>query len=130
MKKHDAILAAAFAALLLAPLPVLADGASETVTAWTHADLAAKAGNADGVKMHLHHALNCLVGPSGAGFDAKQMNPCANAGNGAIPDTADAGRKAKLEEAANIARAGLVAADPAVTKKAAADTAAALNALK
>ena len=43
-----------------------------------------------GVQAHLHHTLNCLVGPGGDGFDAKQMNPCAQAGNGAIPDAKDA----------------------------------------
>ena len=67
----------------------------------THAGLAAKAGSLDGVHQHLHHALNCLVGPAGNGFDAKEMNPCANAGNGAIPDTTDAAKKTALQSAAD-----------------------------
>ena len=42
---------------------------------------AAQATDLNTVHMHLHHALNCLVGPNGKGFDAKEMNPCAHAGN-------------------------------------------------
>ena len=61
----------------------LADASSEVVNAQTHAGLAAGAGNIDGVHMHLHHTLNCLVGPAGDGYDAKEMNPCAHAGAGA-----------------------------------------------
>jgi hypothetical protein len=67
--------------------PVLADASSETVTAATHAELAAGASDLNGVHMHLHHALNCLVGPGGRGFDPKELNPCAQSGKGAIPDT-------------------------------------------
>ncbi|MEI9995780.1 MAG: hypothetical protein WDM91_14385 [Rhizomicrobium sp.] len=129
--KRDVLTGAALAALLLAPLPVLAaDPAGEIVTASTHADLAAKAGDLAGTQMHLHHALNCLVGPGGAGFDAKSLNPCANAGAGAIPDTADAGKKATLEAAADTARAGLAAPDLATAHKKASDAAATLMAIK
>ena len=45
---------------------------------------------------HLQHAVNCLVGPNGKGFDAAAGNPCGKAGNGAIPDSTDAAQKAKL----------------------------------
>lgn len=105
-----------------------ADAASEVVNAQTHAGLAAAAGKIEGVHMHLHHTLNCLVGPTGKGFDAKEMNPCANAGAGAIPDTADAAKKAKLEAAADKAREGIAATDLAAAQKAASDTAAMLKA--
>jgi hypothetical protein len=131
MKTHDILKGAAIAALLLAPLPVLAaDAAGEIVTAATHADLASKAANLAGVQMHLHHTLNCLVGTGGEGFDPKNMNPCAGAGNGAIPDTTDAGKKAALEAAAGKAKAGLAATDLPTAQKDAADTAAALKAIK
>src|SRR5262245_66394059 len=95
------------AALTCAPLAAFADGASEAVTAQTHADLAAHGADLMTVHMHLHHAVNCLVGPSGAGFDSKNLNPCANAGNGAIPDTTDPGRKKLLTEASAKAQAGI-----------------------
>src|ERR1700687_3076084 len=60
----------------LAALPVAAwsDAALETVAAQTHATLAAEGSDIAGVHMHLHHAINCLVGPGGRGYDAKQMN--------------------------------------------------------
>jgi hypothetical protein len=130
MKKSGLLRGAAAAMLLLAPCPVLAAGAAdEIVTATTHADLAAKAGALDGVHMHLHHALNCLVGAGGDGFDAKSINPCAGSGAGAIPDTSDAAKKAALEAAAVKARAGLASADLAVAQKDAADVATALKAI-
>ena len=130
-KKRDLLLGAACAVLILAPVSVLAaDAAGEVSTAATHATLASQAGDLDGVKMHLHHTLNCLVGLSGAGFDPKQINPCAGSGSGAIPDTSDAAKKKALEEAANTVRAGLAASDMATAKKAASETATALKAIK
>jgi hypothetical protein len=115
--------------LSLAAMPAnAADVKGEVVTAETHAGLAAKAADLDGVHMHLHHTLNCLAGPSGAGFDAKQMNPCANSGNGAIPDTMDAAKKAKLQAAADKAKAGIAATDMTAAKKDADDVAAMLKA--
>ncbi len=107
--------------------PALADASSETVTASTHAELAANAGDLDGVHTHLHHTLNCLVGPGGNGFDAKELNPCAQSGHGAIPDTADAAKKASLESAAGKARAGLASNN---VKEARADASAAASLLK
>jgi len=119
-------------AVIMAVPPMMqqafADAASEVVNAQTHAGLAAGSAKIEGVHTHLHHTLNCLVGPAGKGFDAKEMNPCANAGAGAIPDTADAAKKAKLEAAADKARAGLAATDLAAAQKAATDTAAMLKA--
>jgi hypothetical protein len=115
------------AAALLYAGPAVADASSETVTAGTHAGLAANAGDLDGVHTHLHHTLNCLVGPGGNGFDAKALNPCAQSGHGAIPDTADAAKKASLESAADKVRAGLASSD---MKEARADASAAASLLK
>ena len=108
----------------------LADAASEVVTAGTHASLAAGAADIAGVHTHLHHVLNCLVGPKGSGFDAKELNPCAQSGNGAIPDTSDAGKKASLESAAAKARAGIAATDYKTAQKDAADLASMLKPAK
>jgi hypothetical protein len=126
MKKF---LIASIAALAL-PTVALADVASELSVASTHAGLAAKAGTVDMVHMHLHHALNCLVGPSGAGFDSTNMNPCAKAGTGAIPDSTDAGQKAKLQAAVKIAQAGIASTDLATAQKDASDTSAAIDGAK
>src|SRR4051812_24900117 len=88
---------AAVAALL--PGAALADVAAELTTAAMHTGLAAKATAIDGVHMHLHHVVNCLVGANGAGYDAGNANPCAKSGSGAIPDSTDAAQKAKLQNA-------------------------------
>jgi hypothetical protein len=72
------------AALAFAPVAAWADAASEVVTAGTHASLAAGSADIAGVHTHLHHALNCLVGPKGNGFDAKDLNPGAQNGNAGI----------------------------------------------
>jgi hypothetical protein len=126
-KAHNMFFGAASAAALLLPTLALADGHSEIVNAGAHAGYAAASPDIAGVHAHLHHTLNCLVGPGGNGFDAKELNPCANAGNGAIPDTADAGKKAMLESAAAKARDGLASNDLAAAQKIASDARALLK---
>ncbi|MEI9931532.1 MAG: hypothetical protein WDM89_13595 [Rhizomicrobium sp.] len=127
MTSRNFLLGGAVAAILVLPTAVLADAHSEIVNADEHAGYAAAAADMAGAQAHLHHALNCLVGPGGSGFDAKQMNPCAQSGKGAIPDTSDAKKKAALESAASKARDGLATADIAAAKKAAADAEAILK---
>ncbi len=104
-----------------------ADAAKEAATGGVHAGLAAKAATIEQVHMHLHHAVNCLVGAKGQGFDAKEANPCQSLGDGAIPDTTDAATKTKLTAALAHAQAGLKSNDLAVAQKAAADTEAAIK---
>jgi len=106
----------AAAPLMLAATAYAADLGSEINNAAQHAGLAAAAANIDGVHMHMHHALNCLVGPKGDGFDAKQMNPCAQSGNGAIPDEMDAAKKAKLMTAVASLNKGIGESDIAAAK--------------
>lgn len=90
------IIALAAAPVLVTASAFAADLGSEINNAASHAGLAAQAGNINGVHTHMHHALNCLVGPQGEGFDAKEMNPCAQSGSGAIPDETDQMKKSKL----------------------------------
>lgn len=71
----------------------------EIAAAASHAGYAAAAGDIEVLRAHLHHTINCLAGPSGKGFDAKQMNPCAALGNGAIADATDKGTIIALEAA-------------------------------
>ena len=104
-----------------------ADPAQEAATAGQHAGLAAQGANIEQVHMHLHHTVNCLVGPKGQGFDAKEANPCQKLGNGAIPDTADQASKAKLTAALAKAQAGLKSDDLTAAKKAATEAQAALR---
>jgi len=123
MKK---LLIASCVALAL-PTAAFADVAAELTVADQHAGFAAKATSIDMVHMHLHHVLNCLVGPSGAGFDAAPGNPCAKAGNGAIPDGA---AQAKLQPAVDAANAGIAATDVAAAQGDAQKAAAAIEAAK
>ncbi|MGH7033754.1 MAG: hypothetical protein ACREFL_08510 [Stellaceae bacterium] len=93
------------------------DPAKEVATAATHAGLATAAKDMKSVQMHLHHTVNCLVGPGGAGFDAKEANPCKDQGNGAIPDTKDAGKLAALRDALTKVNDGLKQTDMATAQK-------------
>lgn len=123
-------LAAALGAVVMLPAAALADVTSEIATATDHAGYAVAGLNIDAVHMHLHHAVNCLEGSSGKNFDSGNENPCAKAGNGAIPDTADAATKAKLQAVVATAEAGIAAKDMGAAKKAATDAYAALRAIK
>jgi hypothetical protein len=109
------------AALLagLSATAMAADSAQEISTAATHAGLAGQASAIEQVHMHLHHTVNCLVGPKGQGFDANEANPCQKLGGGAIPDTSDAATKAKLTKALASAETGLKSDDLNAAKKAA-----------
>ncbi len=128
LAKELALLAAA-AALMTLPARAM-DVGSEIVSAQTHADLAGQAVDLDNVHMHLHHALNCLVGPNGNGFDPKQLNPCEHSGSGAIPDTTQSAKRAVLEDAAEKARHGIGTMDIVAAKKDAADISTMLKKLK
>lgn len=105
----------------------VADPAQEAATGGLHAGLAAKAATIEQVHMHLHHTVNCLVGPTGQGFDAKEANPCQKLGTGAIPDTSDSATKAKLTTALAKAQAGLKSDDLTAAQKSATEAQAALK---
>jgi hypothetical protein len=106
MKIKAICLTAIFAAAL--PAAAYADLASEVGTAQTHAGLAAKGTTVDMVHMHLHHALNCLVGPKGKGFDTTNENPCSGQGAGALSDAKGA-QKTRIRTAIVRVNAGLAA---------------------
>jgi hypothetical protein len=126
-KIRNLLLGAATATALLLPTAVLADGHSEIVNADLHAGYAAVSPAIAVAHSHLHHTVNCLVGPGGNGFDANEMNPCDQSGKGAIPDTADTKKKAALEAAAAKAREGIASSNFADVKKDAAATEAMLK---
>jgi hypothetical protein len=102
--------------LLVAHPAAAADAAKQIATAEQHAGLAHAATDLKMVQTHLHHTINCLVGPKGKGFDAKALNPCKDLGNGAIPDSDTAERK-KLQEPLDKARAGLKAKELTTAQK-------------
>jgi hypothetical protein len=112
---------AAASVLLLSALPAAAaDLSKELTTAITHAGLAAGSPDLKMVQTHLHHVVNCLVGPSGAGFDATQLNPCKDQGAGAIPDSAPDKQKILMAAVAS-AQSGIAETDVAKAKSTAAD---------
>lgn len=78
----------------------------EASTAAMHAGFSSKSKDVAGVRLHLHHVINCLVGEKGDGFDPKAGDPCQGMGNGAIND-ASGSFKAELEKALAEAKAGL-----------------------
>lgn len=78
---------------------------TELQTAAFHAGELAQKGTLSATQLHLHHAINCLEGPSGPNFVASAGNPCEGQGNGVIPDLQAAaaanvpGAKAALNDA-------------------------------
>ncbi|HKV44812.1 MAG TPA: hypothetical protein VJT32_09080 [bacterium] len=60
--------------------------ADELKTAITHAGFAAKYDTMKEVGLHLHHVINCLVGPGDKMFDKAAGNPCQGQGHGILPD--------------------------------------------
>src|SRR3990172_7538906 len=62
-------------------------GISEQLkTAQSHATFASQSETIAGVRQHLAHVVNCLQGPRGASFIAREDNPCQGQGNGFLPD--------------------------------------------
>jgi len=122
MKSVRIILAAVATASLGALIPnvAAADAQQAIGVAAQHAGLAANAGNINVVHTHMHHVLNCLVGPGGDGFDAMPGNPCAMAG-GAIPQENNAEMKTKLLNVAAQIRAGIGESNMDAAKKIATD---------
>lgn len=100
----------------------------EISTAHAHAMMAQQAKTVDMAHTHLHHVINCLVGPKGEQFDSSAADPCKGQGHGAIPDSkGNASMHGKLESALATAEAGLKADKLASVHKAAAKVAAALQ---
>lgn len=124
-------LAALVGGLMAYPLAAnAADAAQEITTAATHAGFAAKSTTIDMVHAHMHHALNCLVGAGGNGYDKTALDPCKNQGNGAIPDETDAAKKTSLESIASSLRSGVMDNNVTSAQKTAADAEASLTKLK
>lgn len=69
------------------PSPAAMGGmGDEMKTAITHAGFAEKYDAMKEVTMHLHHVINCLVGPGDPMFDSAAGNPCQGQGKGIMPD--------------------------------------------
>ena len=123
-------IAALSGGLFACPMTAYADAAAQIATAAQHAGLAAAAPDLAQTRRHLHHALNCLVGPLDADFDKTNMNPCAQQGKGAFPDASNQDIKVKLQGAMSAAADGIAAKDDATAKKNAATVKTMLEAIK
>lgn len=105
----------AFALLASAAMAAPASHASrEIATARVHATVATQIDTVTGAQLHLHHVINCLVGPHGNGWDAAaetmSENHCNDLGNGAIADSKhDPAVHRNAEAALRAAQAGLKA---------------------
>lgn len=84
----------------------------ELKTAMTHAGFAQKYETLQEVRTHLHHVLNCLVGPKDKMFDAAAGNPCQGQGGGIVADIPASNKDALYE-----ARWSAHIADEALTMK-------------
>ena len=97
--------AAAFAAT---PAFAATGAGSEINTAIQHSGFASHVKTTDKVHLHLHHVVNCLVGPHGKGFYPAAGNPCQGEGNGALNDLSGQPKvKSELERALHEAETGL-----------------------
>jgi hypothetical protein len=90
---------------------------SEIAAAAKHAGLSAESTTLQVAHMHLHHTLNCLVGPSGTGFNSSYFNPCAHIGHGAIPDSGNSREALKLRHIAEQVRTALKDAQLRIVRK-------------
>jgi hypothetical protein len=99
------------------PASADADVNKEVSTAAQHAGFAASAKDMKTTQMHLHHVVNCLVGPQGEGFEGSFGNPCNGQGSGAISDATDSAKKASLQQALQQTLDGLKQSDMAAAQK-------------
>jgi hypothetical protein len=106
-------------AIGIRPASADSDVNKEVSTAAQHAGFAGSAKDMKTTQMHLHHVVNCLVGPQGQGFDASFGNPCNGEGSGAISDTTDSVKKASLQQALQQTLDGLKQSDMAAAQKSA-----------
>ena len=103
--------------------------ATEVSTAHAHALMAQSATTLPMAHTHLHHVINCLVGPKGSGFDAAAGNPCKGQGDGALKDSeSNSALHAKLNDALADAQSGLKSNALEAVQQDAAKVAAALGA--
>ncbi|MEJ2061060.1 MAG: hypothetical protein P8Y64_11350 [Gammaproteobacteria bacterium] len=108
MKKQSILTVMSVGALLATPAFAAGSAQQEISTAIEHAGFASQVKSTDKVHLHLHHVVNCLVGPQGSGFYAKAGDPCKGMGNGALNDLMGQSMvRNELESALHEAKTGL-----------------------
>lgn len=130
MNKLTLSFAFAIGLMLAVPCSFAAGNASQEIaTAAAHAQMAAAAADKSTADMHLHHVINCLVGPGDRRYDAQAGDPCKGMGNGAMHDLGHApAEHVRLQQALTQAERGLHADSLDTTHEAAKLAAEALKA--
>lgn len=96
------------AALAATPAFAAAGAGKEIHTAIEHSGYASHVKSTDKVHLHLHHVVNCLVGPDGKGFYPAAGDPCKGMGNGALNDLSGQPKvRSELNKALREAKTGL-----------------------
>lgn len=85
----------------------------EIATAIIHANVASKVDSLSGVHLHLHHVLNCVLGPHSKQYSAAAEKlsayKCVGLGDGALPDSRDPAVRRDLQQVAKHADGGIQA---------------------
>lgn len=97
--------------LSLGALAATGNANREIATAIIHANVASKVDSIDGVHLHLHHVLNCVLGPHSSQYSAAAEKlsayKCVGLGNGALPDSRDPAVRSDLRQVAKLAGQGV-----------------------
>lgn len=100
-------------ALSLTAMAAPGNANKEIATAIIHANVASQITNLDGVHLHLHHVLNCVLGPHSEQYSAAAEKlsayKCVGLGDGALPDSHDPAVRGDLQKAVKLADQGLQA---------------------
>jgi len=115
-------------AAILPPAPAFAAEQGALGMEISAAQIAARSGSRnirdlEAIHERMQASINCLVGPKHPDFVAAVRNPCAESGNGVIPDTPDQAKKAKYLEAVAKLKTGLANDDRAAAMQIALDSA-------
>lgn len=104
-------LAVATGSVLLLSLSAVAlaavNGSKEVQTAIEHAGFASKSKTVSQVHLHLHHVINCLVGPKGEGYSTTAGDPCKGEGGGALNDLKGMPQQKYIQQALDLAETGV-----------------------
>lgn len=115
MKRFLAVAASVALGSTLSLTAMAAPGSAnkEIATAIIHANVASQITNLDGVHLHLHHVLNCVLGPHSSQYSAAAEKlsayKCVGLGNGALPDSHDPAVRGDLQQAVKLADRGIQA---------------------
>lgn len=108
MKRLSALILLTASPLLALPAFAAGNALQEISTAIEHSGFASEVKTTAKVHLHLHHVVNCLVGPHGLGFYPAAGNPCKGMGNGALNDLSGHPKtRQALDTALHDARKGL-----------------------